>query len=178
MSQTTVAKRYAQAIFELASKQNILTEVSADFQELKKVIASNEEFMALLNAPKISSDRKKELIAQILTGAQPIVVNMIQFLIEKKRLNELSAVADQYQALAAAAQGTADAKVFSTRELTAGERAEISVAFGKLVGKEQLNITNIIDASLIGGVRVQIGNYIFDSTVAAKLEDLKRVLVG
>ena len=178
MSQTTVAKRYAQAIFELASKQNILTEVSADFQELKKVIASNEEFMALLNAPKISSDRKKELIAQILTGAQPIVVNMIQFLIEKKRLNELSAVADQYQALAAAAQGTADAKVFSTRELTAGERAEISVAFGKLVGKEQLNITNIIDASLIGGVRVQIGNYIFDSTVASKLEDLKRVLVG
>ena len=178
MSQTTVAKRYAQAIFELASKQNILIEVSADFQELKKVIASNEEFMALLNAPKISSDRKKELIAQILTGAQPIVVNMIQFLIEKKRLNELSAVADQYQALAAAAQGTADAKVYSTRELTAQERAEISGAFGKLVGKEQLNITNIIDASLIGGVRVQIGNYIFDSTVASKLEDLKRVLVG
>jgi F-type H+-transporting ATPase subunit delta len=178
MSQSTVAKRYAQAIFELASKQNILTEVSADFKELKKVIASNEEFMALLNAPKISSDRKKELIAQILTGAQPIVVNMIQFLIEKKRLNELSAVADQFQALAAAAQGTADAKVFSTRELTAEERAEISVAFGKLVGKEQLNITNIIDASLIGGVRVQIGNYIFDSTVASKLEDLKRVLVG
>ena len=178
MSQTTVAKRYAQAIFELASKQNILTEVSADFQELKKVIASNDEFMALLNAPKISADRKKELIAQILTGAQPIVVNMIQFLIEKKRLNELVSVVDQYQALAAAAQGTADAKVYSTRELTAQERAEISGAFGKLVGKEQLNITNIIDASLIGGVRVQIGNYIFDSTVAAKLEDLKRVLVG
>ena len=178
MSQTTVAKRYAQAIFELASKQNILTEVSADFQELKKIIASNDEFMALLNAPKISADRKKELIAQILTGAQPIVVNMIQFLIEKKRLNELVSVVDQYQALAAAAQGTADAKVYSTRELTAQERAEISGAFGKLVGKEQLNITNIIDASLIGGVRVQIGNYIFDSTVASKLEDLKRVLVG
>ena len=178
MSQSTVAKRYAQAIFELASKQNILTEVSADFQELKKVIASNDEFMALLNAPKISADRKKELIAQILSGAQPIVVNMVQFLIEKKRLNELVSVADHYQALAATAQGTADAKVFSTRELTAEERAEISVAFGKLVGKEQLNITNIIDASLIGGVRVQIGNYIFDSTVASKLEDLKRVLVG
>lgn len=103
---------------------------------------------------------------------------MIQFLIEKKRLNELPAVAEQFQALAAAAQGAADAKVFSTRELSADERAEISAAFGKLVGKETLNITNIIDASLIGGVRVQIGNYIFDSTVASKLEDLKKVLVG
>lgn len=178
MSQSTVANRYAQAIFELATKQNVLTEVSADFQELKKVLASNDEFMALLSAPKISADRKKELIAQILAGAQPIVVNMIQFLIEKKRLNELSAVADQFQALAAASQGSADAKVYSTRELTDQERAEVSAAFGKLVGKEQLNITNIIDASLIGGVRVQIGNYIFDSTVASKLEGLKRVLVG
>ena len=178
MSQSTVANRYAQAIFELATKQNVLTEVSADFQELKKVLASNDEFMALLSAPKISADRKKELIAQILAGAQPIVVNMVQFLIEKKRLNELSAVADQFQALAAASQGSADAKVYSTRELTDQERAEVSAAFGKLVGKEQLNITNIIDASLIGGVRVQIGNYIFDSTVASKLEGLKRVLVG
>ncbi|MEK3764614.1 F0F1 ATP synthase subunit delta [Solibacillus sp. FSL K6-4121] len=178
MSQSTVANRYAQATFELAIKQNVLTEVSADLQELTKVMALNEEFIALLSAPKISTDRKKELIAQVLTGAQPIVINMIQFLIEKKRLNELSAVAEQYQTLAAAAQGSADAKVYSTRELTAGERAEISASFSKLVGKEQLNITNIIDASLIGGVRVQIGNYIFDSTVASKLEDLKRVLVG
>ncbi|MCH7320570.1 F0F1 ATP synthase subunit delta [Solibacillus sp. MA9] len=178
MSQSTVANRYAQAIFKLASQQNLLSEVGADLKEIKEVLASNDEFMALLTAPKISADRKKELIAQILTGAQSIVVNMVQFLIEKKRLNELSAVAEQFQALAAAAQGAADAKVFSTRELTEQERAEISVAFGKLVGKETLNITNIIDASLIGGVRVQIGNYIFDSTVASKLEDLKKVLVG
>lgn len=178
MSQSTVANRYAQAIFELAAKQNLLTEVGSDLQELKKVLATSDEFMALLTVPKISTDRKKELIAQILSGAQPILVNLVQFLIEKKRLNELEAVAEQYQALAAAAQGSADAKVYSTRELTAEERTEISTAFGKLVGKEQLNITNIIDASLIGGVRVQIGNYIFDSTVASKLEDLKRVLVS
>lgn len=178
MSQSTVANRYAQAIFELAAKQNLLTEVGSDLQELKKVLATSDEFMALLTAPKISTDRKKELIAQILSGAQPILVNLVQFLIEKKRLNELEAVAEQYQALAAAAQGSADAKVYSTRELTAEERTEISTAFGKLVGKDQLNITNIIDASLIGGVRVQIGNYIFDSTVASKLEDLKRVLVS
>lgn len=178
MSQSTVANRYAQAIFELATKQNILAEVGSDLHELKKVIASNDEFMALLNAPKISADRKKELIAQIFAGAQPIVINMLQFLVDKKRLNEVTVIAEQFQALSAAAQGAADATVYSTRDLTAEERTEISVAFGKLVGKEQLNITNIIDASLIGGVRVQIGNYIFDSTVASKLEGLKRVLVG
>ena len=178
MSQSTVANRYAQAIFELAAKQNLLAEVGADLKEIKKVLATNDEFMSLLTAPKIGSSKKKELIAQIFAGAQPIVINALQFLVDKKRLNELAAVADQFQALAAAAQGAADATVYSTRELTAEETAQISAAFGKLVGKEQLNITNIIDASLIGGVRVQIGNYIYDSTVASKLEGLKRVLVG
>ena len=177
MSQTTVAKRYAQAIFELASSQNILNEVSEDMKELSKVFASNE-MSTLLNAPKISASRKKQLVAEIFAGANAAVINLLNVLIDKKRINETQNVAQQFLVLAAEAQGAADAKVYSTRELTAEERAEVSAAFSKLVGKESLNITNIIDASLIGGVRVQIGNYIYDSTVVSKLEDLKKVLVG
>ena len=92
--------------------------------------------------------------------------------------NDKNIVAEGFQALAAAAQGTAQATVYSTRSLTAEELAEVSASFGKLVGVEKLDITNEIDASLIGGVRVQIGNYIYDSTVASKLEGLKRKLVG
>ena len=57
-------KQAAERAAKQAAKQTILTEVSADFQELKKVLASNDEFMALLNAPKISADRKKELIVR------------------------------------------------------------------------------------------------------------------
>jgi F-type H+-transporting ATPase subunit delta len=178
MSQSTVAKRYAQALFELATSQNILAEVGADLKELTKVLETSDELLSLLSAPKISTTRKKELVAQIFSGAQPAVVNTLLVLLDKKRVNEAVIVAEEFQALAAAAQGTADAKVYSTRELTETERAEISASFGKLVGKEKLNITNEIDASLIGGVRVQIGNYIYDSTVASKLEGLKRVLVG
>ncbi|MEK4228352.1 F0F1 ATP synthase subunit delta [Solibacillus sp. FSL H8-0538] len=178
MSQSTVAKRYAQALFELAASQNLLVEVGADLKELTKVLETSDELISLLSAPKISKTRKKELVAQIFSGAQPAVVNTLLLLLDKKRVNEAVIVAEEFQALATAAQGAADAKVYSTRELTEAERAEISNAFGKLVGKEKLNISNEIDASLIGGVRVQIGNYIYDSTVASKLEGLKRLLVG
>ena len=93
-------------------------------------------------------------------------------------MNEIAGVEAAFQKLAADAQGYAEATVYSTRELTEAEKAEISASFGKLVGKSKLNITNVIDASLIGGVRVQIGNYTFDNTIAAKLEGLKKVLVG
>ncbi|MEG0437927.1 MAG: F0F1 ATP synthase subunit delta [Solibacillus sp.] len=178
MSQSTIAKRYAQALFELAAQQNTVAEVSSDLKELVKVIKTDAEFVLLLKAPKISATRKKELVAELLSGAQPAIINMISVLIDKKRIDEATNVAEAFQFLAAEAQGAADAKVFSTRALTDTERAEISAAFGKLVNKEKLNITNEIDPSLIGGVRVQIGNYIYDSTVTSKLEGLKRILVG
>ena len=173
-----VAKRYAEALFQVAQSQNVLAEVSADLKELAKAFETTPELVSLLQAPKISSEKKKAMVSTILSNAHQAVVNTLHLLIDKKRINEVSLVAEEFQALAAAAQGAAVATVFSTRTLTDAERAEISAAFAKLVGMEKLEITNVIEPSLLGGIRVQIGNYIYDSTVAAKLEGLKRTLVG
>jgi F-type H+-transporting ATPase subunit delta len=173
-----VAKRYAEALFQLAQSQNALAEVSTDLKELTKAFEITPELVSLLQAPKISAEMKKAMVSNILSGAHPAVVNTLHLLIDKKRINEVSLVAAEFQTLAAAAQGAAQATVFSTRTLTDEERAEISAAFAKLVGMEKLEITNVIEPSLLGGVRVQIGNYIYDSTVASKLEGLKRTLVG
>ena len=173
-----VAKRYAEALFQVAQSQNVLAEVSADLKELAKAFETTPELVSLLQAPKISSEKKKAMVSNILSNAHQAVVNTLHLLIDKKRINEVSLVAEEFQALAAAAQGAAVATVFSTRTLTDAERAEISAAFAKLVGMEKLEITNVIEPSLLGGIRVQIGNYIYDSTVASKLESLKRTLVG
>lgn len=178
MSQSTVAKRYAEALFQVAQQQNAIAEISTDLKELTKALGEAPELLALLQAPKISGEKKKAILSEILANAHTAVVNALQILIDKKRINEVAVVAEEFQALAAASQGAAEATVFSTRALTDEERAEISAAFAKLVGMEKLNITNVIEPSLLGGVRVQIGNYIYDSTIAAKLEGLKRTLVG
>lgn len=118
------------------------------------------------------------MVAEIFAGATTEVVHTVQLLVEKKRVNELKLIANAYAELAAQAQGTADATVFSTRELSTEESTNISTVFAKLVGKQSLNITNEIDPSLLGGIRVQIGNHIYDSSVANKLERLKRELIG
>lgn len=75
-------------------------------------------------------------------------------------------------------QGVADAIVYTTQPLTEDETQRISTAFARKVGKNTLNITNEIDPSLIGGVRLQIGNQIFDSSISHKLAGLKRALIG
>ena len=175
---STIANRYAQALFQLALEKQVVAEVNVDLEELVKVIETTPELVSLLTTPKFSIERKKQIVAEVFASANPIVVNTLDLLIDKKRVDEVGNLAQSFKQLAAEAQGSAQATVFSTRALSDTEKDEISSSFGKLVGKEKLTITNVIEPSILGGVRVQIGNYIFDNTVASKLESLKRTLVG
>ncbi|PYF07542.1 F0F1 ATP synthase subunit delta [Ureibacillus chungkukjangi] len=175
---STIANRYAQALFQLALEKQAVAEVNVDLEELVKVIETTPELVSLLATPKFSIERKKQIVSEVFATANPMVVNTLELLIDKKRVNEIGNLAKSFKTLAAEAQGSAEATVYSTRALTDSEKDEISSSFGKLVGKEKLTITNIIEPSILGGVRVQIGNYIFDNTVASKLDNLKRTLVG
>ncbi|OCS83312.1 F0F1 ATP synthase subunit delta [Caryophanon tenue] len=178
MSQSTVAKRYTQALFETAKDANIVNEVSADLAEFSKVLAGTPELLTLLSAPKVSVERKKQMISELFAGAQPAVINVLALLVERKRFNEVTDVVVEFDRLADDAKGVAKATVFSTRALTDEEHAEISAAFAKRVNKDSLIIDNVIDESLIGGIRVQIGNDIFDSSVKGKLARLENTLIG
>ncbi|MEK3952465.1 MAG: F0F1 ATP synthase subunit delta [Psychrobacillus psychrotolerans] len=178
MSNSTVAKRYAISLFELATQKNVVQAVENDLRELKVVWNGNKDVKTLFTSPKLSLDKKKELIRQIFTNANPIVINTLLVLIDKKRLAEVSDIISEFMILSNEAQGVAEAKVYTTRALTEEERANVSTAFAKNVGKQSLNIQNIVDPSIIGGIRVQIGNRIYDSTLSTKLDRLKRNLIG
>lgn len=178
MSNSTAAKRYAIALFELAQQKNELQSVEEDLHELKVVWNGDKELKELFSSPKLSLDKKKELIRQIFANANPIVINTLLVLIDKKRLGEVGLIINEFMMLSNEAQGVAEAKVYSTRALTEEERTKISTVFAKSVGKQSLSIENIIDPSIIGGLRVQIGNRIYDSSLSTKLDRLKRNLIG
>src|SRR5690554_5085670 len=99
MSQSTVARRYSQALFQLALEKKVVQEVNEDLQELVKVVEGNPEFITLLTAPKFSIERKKKMVGEIFANAQPIVKNTLEILIDKKRMNEVIAIAESYKVL-------------------------------------------------------------------------------
>ncbi|MFJ8263082.1 F0F1 ATP synthase subunit delta [Rummeliibacillus sp. NPDC094406] len=178
MSQSTAANRYAKALFQLAQEHNLLNEVTEDLREVKIAFGENGNLFQLLDSPKIETDKKKEMLSELFASVQPIIVNALKLLVDKKRIHEVVSVIDAFVAQANDAQGVADAVVFSTRTLAEEEKQRISTAFAQKVGKNALHITNEIDASLLGGIRVQIGNQIYDNSVATKLAGLKRELIG
>ncbi|MGM0896907.1 MAG: F0F1 ATP synthase subunit delta [Bacillota bacterium] len=173
-----VAERYASALFQVAKEHNVTLEIEQDLREVRKVFEMTPELYDLIVSPKLSAEKRTNLINEVFQGANTYIVNTLQMLGERRRMNEVSDLTQAYIKLSNEEQGIEDAKVYSTRPLTEEETASLSTAFAKSIGKNSLRIENVIDPSLIGGLRLQIGNRIFDSSVSTKLARLQRQLIG
>lgn len=178
MSNSVVAKRYGVALFELAKEKGQIEAIQQDLLELKKVFLTNKELEELLNNPKLAMTSKQELLANVFKAANPLILNTLLIMLEKNRLAEIVPAVDVFNEYANEAAGVADATVFSTRPLTEDESQGISTAFAAKIGRQSLKINNIIDPSLIGGVRLQIGTRIYDSSLSGKLERMQKDLIG
>lgn len=178
MTGSTVAKRYALALFQLANEQNLLNQVEEELRVVKEVVTHNTDLKAVLTSLKLSIAQKKEIIKDSFESVNPYVLNTLMILIERHRENEISGVADHFIQLANDERGIAEAKVYSIRPLTEAESETLSATFAAKVGKRSLRIENIVDSNLLGGIKLRIGNRIFDGSLRGKLDRLERQLLG
>ncbi|PAE43519.1 F0F1 ATP synthase subunit delta [Bacillus sp. 7884-1] len=178
MSNSMVAKRYALALFQIAKEQQLLGVVEEELRVVKEVFAYNTDLKAVLKSSKLPINKKKEILTAAFTSVNPYVLNTLMILIDRHREDEIIEVANQFFELANEEKGIADAEVYSTRELSEAEREAISATFGAKVGKKSLRIENIVDSELLGGVKLRIGNRIYDGSLRGKLDRLERKLLS
>lgn len=178
MSNSTIAKRYALALFQIASEKNVLTQVEQELRTVKEVVAATPDLIAFLKSPKLPNEKKKEILQQAFTSVSPYVLNTVMLLVDRHRADQMTAVADEFVALSNEAKGIAEAKVYTVKPLTAEQAEALSASFAPKVGKQALLIENIVDSNLLGGLKLRIGNRIFDGSLRGKLDRLERKLLG
>ncbi|MEB7772022.1 F0F1 ATP synthase subunit delta [Kurthia gibsonii] len=178
MSQSIAANRYAKALYELAKEKNVVAETVADLREVRIVFTESKDLFNLLVAPNLTTEKKFELIGSIFSTVQPIIVDALKVILVNNRIDETVSVIDSFIRIANDESGVEDAIVYSTEALTEDQLERISTTFAKQVGKDSLNITNEIDSSLIGGIKLIIGNRIYDNTIVSKVNGLRRALLG
>lgn len=178
MSQSIAANRYAKALYELAKEKNVVAETVADLREVRIVFTESKDLYNLLVAPNLTTEKKFELIGSIFSTVQPIIVDALKVILVNNRIDETVSVIDSFIRIANDESGVEDAIVYSTEALTEDQLERISTTFAKQVGKDSLNITNEIDSSLIGGIKLIIGNRIYDNTIVSKMNGLRRALLG
>lgn len=178
MSQSAVAKRYALALFQLASEKQSIDALQEELDVVETVFAQNDDLIEVLTHPKISTNRKKDLVRQTFSTLTETVQNTLLLLLDRHRIQVVGEITREYRALANEARGVAAATVYSVKALSSDEERAISETFAPKVGKHSLYISNVIDKSLIGGVKLRIGNRIYDGSISGKLESVHRELLA
>ncbi|WP_018661186.1 F0F1 ATP synthase subunit delta [Heyndrickxia acidiproducens] len=178
MSNEAVENRYALALFELAKEHQQLETIEKEIKVVKQVLENNIQFLKLLKSPKMKLEAKRDMVKETFSGLSNYTLNTLLLLLDRHRSDLIVNVCRSFIELVNNERGVADAVVYSARTLTAEENAAISKVFAKRVGKQSLNIENIVDSDLLGGLKIRIGNSIFDSSLRGKLERLERTLIS
>lgn len=169
-----VAKRYAVALFETAKENNLLDQVEAELKAVTDSLAEHPRFVELLNSPRIDQQVKKENFNQIFaSNLSQTMINFMNILIDRHREGELNSISEHYTRLANEERGMEDAWVTSVQPLSEEARERLKEQFGELTGKE-IRLHNQVDPAILGGIIVQIGDQLFDGSVAGKLARFNR----
>jgi F-type H+-transporting ATPase subunit delta len=177
MSQDTIAaNRYAKALFEVAREQQRVTQVEQELGHIISVFKGNVDLGKLIKHPGIGDDAKIGLIKKIFeSDVSEAVLQTLLLLIERGREGLLEAFVNAYIKIANASLSQANAIVYTPVALTQEELSGIGASFGKLTGK-QIRVETAIDKSLLGGIKVRIGDRLYDGSLSGKLERLQKSL--
>jgi F-type H+-transporting ATPase subunit delta len=172
----TIARPYAEALYRVAKSGNLSawSELVAEMAQ----VAAHPDVVALAHNPKVSAAQTAEAFLSVLKS--PVTEeakNFISTLTEYDRLTVLPEIAVQFHALKNADAGAADAEIISAFELSPTQVSELAATLEKKFGRK-LHPTVTVDSSLIGGVRIVVGDQVLDTSVRAKLQQMHNALTA
>jgi F-type H+-transporting ATPase subunit delta len=166
---SAVSKRYARALFEVASDNQTIEATETELVDIASIIEQNEELKLLLTHPKISSEDKKQMMNELFAGnVSEATMNFINLILERGREESLLDIVKDFTQFANEARGIVDAVVTTAKPLGEQEINELAKEFGQKLNKT-LRVTTEIDPSIIGGVIVRIGDRLYDGSIKGRL---------
>jgi len=171
----TIARPYAEALFKASTSD--LSSVAIWVEELAS-IAANPQLLQFADSPKVTATQVFDLMVGVakspLTDAAR---NFLRTVIENGRLSVLPEIASQFRALKNAQSGSSDAVVYSAFAIDATALAQVAQTLEKRFGRK-LNVSVELQPELIGGIRVVVGDEVLDTSVKARLEQMKVALTA
>lgn len=176
MARESFAKRYAQAIFEIALEQDKLDAWASDMSTVAGVVG-DAVVAAFLESPKFHFDDKHRLLSEHLKGINPLVLNLVYLLITKGRLGIFSDIVDEYHRVLDKHRGIERAEAITAVPLDDEDKAKLTRYLGAVVDRK-VALTSEVDPGLLGGVSVRIGGKLMDGSTRSQLAALRREMVG
>lgn len=173
--------RYARALAAVVADQKLdLIAAQGQLNDFANMLDASVELREVLQNPSIPEPQKLRLLDAIAerAGLSRPIRNFLALITHHQRLHELRDMITSYAALADEETGIAEAEITTARPLDAESRRLLEQQVAKLAGDQRVQATYREDASLLGGAIVRLGSMVYDGSVRAQLEQLKRRMVA
>lgn len=172
-----VSKTYGDALFEVALEQNRLEEYQEEAVAVRKAMEENPDLLKLMTHPKIVKEEKIKIIEEIFAGkVSAELVGLLRMIVDKGHFLEADAVLEYFIDAVKEYKNIGTAYVTSAMELSDAQKAAVEKRLLETTKYVKFEMHYAVDAALIGGMVIRIGDRVVDSSVRTKLYDLTREL--
>ena len=176
MLNKSVGRRYAEAFFAIAQEQNKIDEFQQELGEVVDVIMSNEDLKAFMYHVLIPPQEKKDILSKLFANrVSASTLHFLDLVMDKRRADHLEVMFDEYQTMADESKNVLKAEVTSAKHVNEKDLVELEKTLSEATGKK-VRVKLTVDSSLIGGVKVRIGDRVIDASVVKKIDMLKSSL--
>jgi len=174
----TSANRYSLALYELANESNVIQKIEENSNGLLKLISKNKDFKDLIKDPTVSQEDLNKVINKISENSnlELLFKNFLNFLISKRRFFYVEQILKKFNEICSEKRGELKAEINSAKELTQNEINKITDELSNnFKSKVKLNYKH--DRSLIGGLVVQVGSTMIDTSIKNKLQQIENRMI-
>jgi F-type H+-transporting ATPase subunit delta len=173
LTDRTIARRYARALFELALEQKAEDAVVRDLQSAMGKLAASREVAASVFDPRTERGVRRDAATKLLPPtAHPLARDFVGFMVDRGREQLLPVATEELGALLRDHRGEAEAEVVSAAPLDDEARRALAAKLGEVTGRK-ITLKESVDATLLGGVRVKVGSMLLDGSVKRRLDSLR-----
>ncbi len=173
-----VEATYGDALFELALEENRLDELSEEVKAVSSAMQENEDLTKLMNHPKIDKEEKMKIIEDIFTDrVSRDLVGLMRMLVEKDHYNNMQSVFTYFVNRVKEHNNIGTAYVTTAVELSDDQKAAVEKRLLETTKYVKFEMHFNVDAAIIGGMVIRIGDRVVDSSVKTKIYDLTRELL-
>lgn len=177
MRAITIARNYAETLFELARRAGGEIEAWGDLMDVTAAAMGTPKIEAMLMSPRVPTEQKVRIVSAALEGAPRPFVLFLAAVIRRGRQVLLSTIADEYRAMLDQSLGRVRAGITLARPVDEARKAEIVAKLAAGLGKEVI-AGFAVDPAIIGGTIVKIGDQVYDGSVRKRLGRLRRQLIA
>ena len=172
----TVSSRYGLALYSLALEENKISSWQEEVRELSRIFKENTDFIMVLGSSFLSLEERQEILEKSLVGVDKEIVALISVVMENNRINLILEIFESFNSYCNQYRGVSEGLIYSTVKLDQKVISQIEEKISN-IENSKVELKNIIDPSLIGGVKVVIKDRIYDGSIKHHINMMKQDLL-